>query len=137
MARLAEWVGARLHEQEQGEQGGRGEQGGAGLAPLRAGFHAVPSMRQLHLHLISQDLDSPCLKHKKHFNSFATSFFVPPQQWVAQLQASGGVAVDVATEEAKLKRGMVCPATGIPLRNIPALKEHLASPEYRRALHPP
>ena len=125
MSRLAAWVGDRLRERE------------PGLAPLRAGFHAAPSMRQLHLHLISQDFDSPCLKHKKHFNSFATDFFVPPQIWAAQLQAEGGVAVDVAAEEAKLKRDMICPATGIPLRNIPALKEHLASPEYRRALHPP
>ena len=59
---------------------------------------------------------------------------MPPQAWIAQLQATGRIAVDVAAEEAKLKRDMVCPATGVPLRNLPALKEHLASPEYRRAL---
>jgi len=37
------------------------------------GFHALPSLPMLHLHLISMDLDSPCLKTKKHYNSFARS----------------------------------------------------------------
>jgi hypothetical protein len=44
--------------------------------PLRWGFHAVPSLRLLHLHVVSSDLDSPALKNKKHWNSFATPFFV-------------------------------------------------------------
>jgi aprataxin len=122
MARLAAWLAVQLREQE------------PGLAPLRAGFHAVPSMRQLHLHLISQDFDSACLKNKKHFNSFATDFFVPPETWVRQLQQTGRVSVDKAAEEAKLKRDMVCPATGRPLSNMPALKAHLASAEYQRAM---
>ena len=30
----------------------------------------------LHMHVISQDFDSPCLKTKKHWNSFTTSYFV-------------------------------------------------------------
>ena len=31
---------------------------------FRCGFHAVPSMAQLHMHVISQDFVSPCLKTK-------------------------------------------------------------------------
>ena len=49
-----------------------------GLPPFLCGFHAAPSLRQLHLHLLSSDLDSDALKNKKHFNSFATSFLLHP-----------------------------------------------------------
>lgn len=44
---------------------------------LKAGFHAVPSMQRLHMHIISKDMDSKCLKTKIHWNSFTTSFFIP------------------------------------------------------------
>lgn len=48
-------------------------------ATLRAGFHAVPSMQRLHMHVISSDMVSPCLKTKVHWNSFTTRFFIPYQ----------------------------------------------------------
>jgi len=31
---------------------------------------------QLHMHVISQDFNSPCLKTKKHWNSFTTEYFI-------------------------------------------------------------
>jgi hypothetical protein len=31
---------------------------------------------QIHLHVISQDFDSVCLKNKKHWNSFTTDYFI-------------------------------------------------------------
>lgn len=40
------------------------------------GYHAVPSMQRLHLHVISTDFVSPCLKTKYHWNSFTTPFFL-------------------------------------------------------------
>ena len=43
---------------------------------LMAGVHAGPSMNHLHIHIISKDRHSECLKHRKHYNSFATPFFV-------------------------------------------------------------
>lgn len=46
---------------------------------LQAGFHAVPSMQRLHMHIISTDMISPCLKTKIHWNSFTTKFFLPYQ----------------------------------------------------------
>lgn len=33
----------------------------------------------VHLHVISQDFDSPCLKNKKHWNSFTTDYFIDSQ----------------------------------------------------------
>lgn len=43
---------------------------------FKIGYHSVPSMSQLHLHVISDDFCSPYLKNKKHFNSFNTKFFL-------------------------------------------------------------
>ena len=42
----------------------------------RIGFHAKPSMDHLHLHVISSDFVSSCLKTKKHWNSFNTKHFL-------------------------------------------------------------
>ncbi|XP_075225996.1 aprataxin isoform X2 [Lycorma delicatula] len=41
------------------------------------GYHAVPSLQRLHLHLISDDFKSTALKTAKHWNSFTTHFFLP------------------------------------------------------------
>lgn len=43
---------------------------------LMCGIHAVPSMNHLHVHVISVDRYSERLKHRKHYNSFSTPFFV-------------------------------------------------------------
>ena len=92
-------------------------------------------MRQLHLHVLSLDLSSDCLKNKKHFNSFATRFMLQPDAVAAQLETSGRVQTrGHAAEEASLKADMRCPATGALLKNIPAVKQHLASPKYENAL---
>lgn len=40
------------------------------------GYHAEPSMFRLHLHVISTDMNSPCVKTKRHWNSFTTNFFL-------------------------------------------------------------
>ncbi|XP_069330439.1 aprataxin isoform X2 [Eulemur rufifrons] len=47
---------------------------------FRLGYHAIPSMSHVHLHVISQDFDSPCLKNKKHWNSFNTEYFLESQE---------------------------------------------------------
>ena len=41
-----------------------------------AGVHAHPSMNHLHIHILSVDRHSEYLKHRKHYNSFATPFLV-------------------------------------------------------------
>ena len=44
---------------------------------FRAGFHAVPSVRQLHMHVVSQDFDSAWLKNKKHWCGGAGAAALP------------------------------------------------------------
>jgi aprataxin len=45
-------------------------------AEIKVGIHSVPSMHHLHIHVISRDMHSECLRHRKHYNSFNTPFFV-------------------------------------------------------------
>jgi aprataxin len=51
------------------------------LAEIKAGAHTHPSMHHMHIHIISNDMHSPCLKHKKHYLSFNTSFLVPMEDF--------------------------------------------------------
>ncbi|EPQ62540.1 Bgt-4571 [Blumeria graminis f. sp. tritici] len=44
---------------------------------VMAGVHSRPSMNHLHIHVLSVDRHSKCLKHRKHYNSFSTDFFIP------------------------------------------------------------
>jgi aprataxin len=44
---------------------------------VRVGIHGYPSMNHMHIHILSVDRYSPCLKHAKHYNTFNTKFFVP------------------------------------------------------------
>lgn len=43
---------------------------------IQVGVHSVPSMSNLHIHILTRDFHSPKLKNKKHYNSFNTTFFV-------------------------------------------------------------
>lgn len=43
---------------------------------FKIGYHARASMQRLHLHVISTDMNSPCLKTKKHWITFTTGFFL-------------------------------------------------------------
>ncbi|KAI4331613.1 hypothetical protein MLD38_029787 [Melastoma candidum] len=56
---------------------------------FRLGYHSVPSMRQLHLHVISQDFNSPHLKNKKHWNSFNTAFFQDSVDVIEEVAKNG------------------------------------------------
>ena len=91
------------------------------------GFHSVPSMRQLHMHVVSTDFDSPALKHKKHWNSFTTPFFLPLPEVEAALAAGGAgrVVVDVEAAEELLKGEMRCYKCGERMQNMPTLTRHL------------
>ncbi|CAN8095665.1 unnamed protein product [Discula destructiva] len=44
---------------------------------IMVGVHSVPSMTHLHVHVLSRDMHSEKMKHKKHYLSFTTDFFVP------------------------------------------------------------
>lgn len=43
---------------------------------VQIGVHSVPSMNNLHIHILTKDFQSVRLKNKKHYNSFNTPFFI-------------------------------------------------------------
>nr|XP_057945188.1 aprataxin isoform X2 [Doryrhamphus excisus] len=93
---------------------------------FRSGYHAIPSMSHVHLHVISQDFDSPCLKNKKHWNSFTTEYFIDSQDVISMLETDGHVTVKEGTSEL-LKLPLRCHLCCKELPTIPTLKQHLKS----------
>jgi aprataxin len=106
---------------------------------LKLGYHSVPSLHPLHLHLMSNDLESPCLKTKRHWNSFTTSFFIDSSKVendllsghhsIASKTDTGtgtdtGIAAWLTSMEDLLKEDMRCPHCGVILKNIPTVKQH-------------
>ncbi|XP_062864735.1 aprataxin isoform X2 [Trichomycterus rosablanca] len=90
---------------------------------VRLGYHAIPSMSHVHLHVISQDFDSPCLKNKKHWNSFTTRYFIDSDV-ITMLERDGRVSVKEGTSEL-LKLPLRCHVCHEEQATIPKLKEHL------------
>ncbi|XP_040273776.1 aprataxin [Bufo bufo] len=93
-------------------------------APFRLGYHVIPSMSHIHLHVISQDFDSPCLKNKKHWNSFTTDYFLDSKDVMDMIKLKGKVAVKDGASEL-LKTSLQCNVCKIQQATIPQLKEHL------------
>uniref|UniRef100_A0A8C0EHI1 Aprataxin n=1 Tax=Bubo bubo TaxID=30461 RepID=A0A8C0EHI1_BUBBB len=91
---------------------------------FRLGYHAIPSMSQLHLHVISQDFDSPALKTKKHWNSFTTGYFLNSEDVIEMVRSKGKVMVKDHVSEL-LKLPLRCHCCKQQLSTIPQLKEHL------------
>ena len=109
----------------------------ADYANLRyiSGFHAIPSLPQLHMHRLSMDLESDRLKNKKHYNTFASYFFLPAEQILADLKAHGHVTMnqDVDRFHALEKGDMKCLWCGLPLAGMPMMKSHVPSCEKNMA----
>ena len=53
---------------------------------FRCGFHASPSMRTAHMHVVSLDLRGSGMKTRRHWNSFATSFFKEAEETAIRLE---------------------------------------------------
>lgn len=90
---------------------------------IMCGVHAVPSMSHLHIHVLAVDRYSERLKHRKHYNSFSTPFFVPIDDF--PLAADDGRRHP--TQEGYLKQDFVCWRCGDNFGNrFIELKKHLA-----------
>lgn len=100
------------------------QQCSGGDRSFQVGFHAVPSMLVLHVHVISTDFDSSALKNKKHWNSFTTPFFISLVDVIERLRTTGAVSLRADESEAQLNSVMKCPHCGAVLKNIPTVKSH-------------
>ncbi|XP_068089822.1 aprataxin [Hyperolius riggenbachi] len=93
-------------------------------AKFRFGYHAIPSMSHIHLHIISQEFNSPYLKTKKHWNSFTTDYFLDSEEVIEMIKQKGKVVVKDGASEL-LKSPLQCNVCKVQLATIPQLKEHL------------
>ncbi|XP_063828233.1 aprataxin [Ostrinia nubilalis] len=93
---------------------------------LKAGFHAVPSMQRLHMHVISIDMISPCLKTKIHWNSFTTNFFIPFEDILNELKETGSIKkMSPELHKNLMATPLQCNQCTFNPKNLPQLKEHL------------
>ncbi|KOC63466.1 Aprataxin [Habropoda laboriosa] len=90
------------------------------------GYHAVPTMHRLHLHVVSTDFNSPCLKTKYHWNSFTTPFFLQSSEICNQLREKGELE-KLKSEESSLylHTPLKCHKCSTAPKNMPDLKKHL------------
>ncbi|TQD94260.1 hypothetical protein C1H46_020074 [Malus baccata] len=92
---------------------------------FRLGYHLDPSMRQLHLHVISQDFDSTHLKNKKHWNSFNTAFFRDSVDVVEEVSSDG--KAKLKDDDSLLSMELRCHRCRSAHPNIPRLKSHITN----------
>uniref|UniRef100_A0A1A9W9D6 Aprataxin C2HE/C2H2/C2HC zinc finger domain-containing protein n=1 Tax=Glossina brevipalpis TaxID=37001 RepID=A0A1A9W9D6_9MUSC len=96
------------------------------LNNFQIGFHNQPSMQRVHMHVISKDFISDCLKTKKHWNSFNTKLFLPYEELCQQLKICGRVKPLTKIELEKLtKQELQCNQCSFKPKTMPSLKEHL------------
>jgi len=96
------------------------------------GFHAAPSMKHLHLHVLSADLCSEKMKIKKHYNSFhpKLGFFLDIDEVLSWFDADPGFFSSMAKLKASeyepiLKEDLSCFRCHSHQKNMPTLKAHL------------
>jgi len=100
---------------------------------FQIGFHAVPSLNDLHMHIISTDFQGSGLKIRKHYLSYATEFFLPIDYVIDVLQKYGTMKID-DKEMAKILDGpLVSHYTGENFENkFKRFQNHLAEEFSRR-----
>ncbi len=89
---------------------------------LKIGVHANPSMNHVHIHLITPDMTSDCMKHRNHYNSFTTDFFVPLDSFPLEENAP---IWNVQVRNSHLKQSLRCWRCKKVVENVPKLKCHL------------
>ncbi|KAF9227626.1 hypothetical protein BS17DRAFT_746275 [Gyrodon lividus] len=96
------------------------------------GFHAVQSMEHLHLHVLSNDLCSEKMKHKKHYNSFhpTLGFFLHLHDVLSWFDEEPSYfqrmsQLNKNDYEPLLKESLCCWRCERDMKNMPTLKAHL------------
>ena len=91
------------------------------------GYHIIPSLYPLHLHIITNDFISPFLKNKKHWNSFTTKYFMEIDVIENYLHSNQELhkILKIENYENLLKNPLSCHLCQSTFPSIPSLKNHL------------
>lgn len=100
------------------------------------GFHSLPSLPPLHMHVMSLDLLSHQIRHKKHYNSYTSGFFLASKSVVHDVQMNDRVTVnqEVQRLEKLEKRRMECVWCGLHLGSVPEMRRHFPVCAKNKAL---
>ncbi|ETO09884.1 hypothetical protein RFI_27494, partial [Reticulomyxa filosa] len=94
---------------------------------ILCGFHIVPSLRCLHLHMLSDDLDGPYMTQKK-WNCFTSDFFVPLHfmiQWIQNSDNPPLNKLDKKYYQSFGRQALICPkCTQQNIKHIDQMKKH-------------
>lgn len=77
-------------------------------ASFYIGYHAVPSMKLLHLHVISSDFDSQRIRKLHHWNIFNTEYFIDSHQALEIIKEKGKIHIDEKKYEDMLQLPARC-----------------------------
>ncbi|KAI9640149.1 aprataxin-like protein [Ciborinia camelliae] len=92
---------------------------------VMVGIHMHPSMDHLHIHVLCTDRYSSCMKKRKHYNSFATPFFIKLSEFPLSEERQEELARK-GLGKAWLEDDMKCWRCGMHFGNkFAKLKEHL------------
>ena len=76
--------------------------------PFRFGYHALPHLNRLHLHIVSQDFDSPHLWKRHHWNTFNTEYFMDSSKVIKDIENDGKIEIDDVAYKELLTLRMHC-----------------------------
>ncbi|KAI0331094.1 hypothetical protein GY45DRAFT_662839 [Cubamyces sp. BRFM 1775] len=102
--------------------------------PCYMGFHAIPTLEHLHLHIVSSDFTGQYYKGKKHVNSFhpRLGFFLSIDEvirWFDPDIAPTWFAMKAALDKDEymplLKQDPLCPHCDEQFRSVPKLQRHI------------
>ena len=93
--------------------------------PFWTSLMQTPSMRQLHLHVISQDFNSKHLRNKKHWNSFTTAFFRDSVDVMEEISGCGKARLE--DDDKVLSMELRCHRCRSAHPSIPRLKSHITT----------
>lgn len=91
------------------------------------GFHSVPSMKLLHMHFISTDLNGPRMTTPAHWVSFTSSFFIKLPDALQRLR-EGKISINADVEKKCKEAAPNCPKCLITFdktkEGVVKVKEH-------------
>ena len=98
---------------------------------MKIGYHTIPSLEPLHLHIISSDLDSPCITKRVHVVSFTSPlFFVEAVAVERHLESAftNSIVLTIRKDRAKSVRDnspMICAKCNRVSISLPDWKRHI------------
>ena len=94
-------------------------------AVFRCGYHGVPSMKRLHLHVVSQDFDSFRMRKQHHWNTFNTEYFMDSGLVMETIEKVGRIDVHKENYEALLQLQMHCNYCRTLCSTMDEMKSHI------------